>query len=318
MKFFESFWKASFYKGGKATSFWGAFGKIVLVSFLVSISTAICVYMSFGIHIPSHVYSYGVQALHGYPSDLVVSVKNGSLTKNTSNVVQLYPIPEGTMSDPKMDAILPGYIFSINDKEYASLDAYKRANALILLAKDGVVVQGNKQQLEILTYKDLLHNQNEFTITKATIGDMVSAVNEYAPYAPRMVSLVIIICISLFAPLFYLLFTFLTALVVRWLSPQLFKKVLTYKESYIYSLYALAPVILVTELLKMVPYVRSVANHIPFLELLLVLAFLWFMLQEVRVKTKESVTTKKESKPKVVKKVAAKKVVKKKAKTTKE
>jgi hypothetical protein len=68
----------------------------------------------------------------------------------------------------------------------------------------------------------------------------------------------------------------------------------------------------------MVPYVRSVANHIPFLELLLVLAFLWFMLQEVRVKTKESVTTKKESKPKVVKKVAAKKVVKKKAKTTKE
>jgi hypothetical protein len=187
-----------------------------------------------------------------------------------------------------------------------------------LLAKDGVVVQGNKQQLEILTYKDLLHNQNEFTITKATIGDMVSAVNEYAPYAPRMVSLVIIICISLFAPLFYLLFTFLTALVVRWLSPQLFKKVLTYKESYIYSLYALAPVILVTELLKMVPYVRSVANHIPFLELLLVLAFLWFMLQEVRVKTKESVTTKKESKPKVVKKVAAKKVVKKKAKTTKE
>ncbi len=314
MKFFESFWKASFYKGGKATSFWGAFGKITLVSFLLSVVTAVCVYVSFGMHLPSYIYSYGVQALNGYPSELVVTINGDALTKNTEGELHLYPIPDGIVGGSKFEELLPGYIFTVNDKVSASLETYRQSNSLILLAKDGIVVEGNDRQIQIISYKDVLQNQDTFEITKATILDMVAAVNVYAPYTPHLVSLVIIVLISLFAPLGYLFFTIFIGLVVMWLSQQLLHKKLNYKESYIHSLYALAPVVVVTEILQYIPYVRVVANHIPLLELLLVLAFLWFMFKDVKVQAKKEKVESKVTKAPTVKKAIAKKETKKKIK----
>lgn len=292
MKFFDSFWKKSFYTEGKATSFWGAFGKVTLVSFVLSIAYAIGFYVTFGIHIPSYIYSYGVQALSGYPSGLVVTIDHEKMTKNIEGAMYLYPIPEGKVGKVRMEEVLPEYLIAINDKESVSLEAYHRSNALILLGKDGIVTQGNRE-VQIMSYKDALHTDDSFVITKDTVVGMVSAVNMYAPSLPWLIFVGIIILFSIFAPLGYLLITLFNGLVVMLFGKKILKKEATYGESYVYAMYALAPVIIITSILSVPPLIQNLVNVIPFLGTVGVVIFLWYMF------TKDSpkkITAKKEKK----------------------
>lgn len=310
MKFFDSFWKASFYKEGKAISFWKSFGKVCLVTFLVSISYAVCFYTSFGMNIPSYLYSYGVQALNGYPSNLVVTIEGNKLSKNIGGELHMYAIPEGKINEVRMEEVLPGYIIAINDTESASLDSFKRANALILLAKDGIVTQSHRET-QILSYSDLLHSHDNVVISKDMMSDMVAAVNIYSPSIPWILCAGIIILYALFAPLGYLLLGLINGLIIMWLSTQIIKKKTNFIDSYILGMYALAPVIIISSILSMIPGVRAIVGVIPFFETIFVIAFLWCMFSVKKVKiSKETMEATKEAdvvKKKVVKKTTPRK-----------
>ncbi len=306
MKFFDSFWKASFYKEGKATSFWRSFGKVSFITFIVSIFYAICFYTTFGIHIPTYLYSYGVRALSGYPSELLVTIDGNSLSKNIEGELHMYTIPEGKIGDMKMEEVLPGYLIAINDKESASLDAYHRANALILLAKDGIAVQGDGE-IQIHSYGELLQSNEKIVVSKAMVSDMVAAVNTHAESVPWVIFFAIIVLFSLLAPLGYLLLSLFNGLIIMWFSGSIIKKKITFAQSYIYGMYALAPVIVISEVLHTVPYVRSVVDVIPFFATISVCFFLWYMFRDTAKPKKEEKKTEKVEKTKEIKKSVSKK-----------
>lgn len=319
MKFFDSFWKASFYKEGKATSFWGAFGKVTLVTFIAAILCAICFYVTFGMHIPGYLYSYGVQALNGYPNGLVVSVENDRLSKNIEGELHLYPIPERKIGKMKTEEILPGYVIAINDKENVSFDSYERSNALILLARDGIVARGDGET-QIMSYADLLKSHNKVAVTKDMVGEMVSVVNTYAESVPCILFVAIIVLYTLFAPLGYLIFTLFSGLIIMLFSAQIIRRKIAFGEAYIYGMYALAPVIIFEGVLRTIPYIKNVVDFIPFFGTLSILGFLWLMFrsQTKPVQPKVTKEVKEEVVDKPVKKtktVATKKPTKK---TTKE
>lgn len=298
MKFFDSFWKSSFYKEGKATSFWRSFGKVTLVTFVVSIVYATLFYVAFGMHIPAHLYTYGINALNGYPSGLVVTIQDDTLSKNSEGELHLYPISDGKIGEMKIEEVLPGYVVAINDTVSASLESYKNANALIFLAKDGLVVQGN-DEMQIFSYSELLHGETNAVLTKDMISGIVATVNEHAKSIPWILVASIIILYSLFAPIGYLLLGLFNGLIIMLFSSYIIKKKATYSESYIYGMYALAPVIIVNGVLLMIPYVKDVAMVIPFFGTFLVVGFLLFMFRDEKVTPKVEVKVK----PKVDEKI---------------
>lgn len=314
MKFFDSFWKPSFYQEGKATSFWKAFGKVTLVTCIIAILHAICFYMIFGMHIPGYLYSYGVQLLNGYPNGLVITVEGDRLSKNIEGELHLYPIPERKIGKMRSEEMLPEYVIAINDKENVSFESYERSNALIFLAKDGIITQGDGEK-QIMSYSDLLKSHDNFIITKDMIGDLVSVINVHAESVPRIVFIVMVILYALFAPLLYLLFTLFSGLIIMLCSAQIIRRKISFVKAYIYGLYALAPVIILKGVLSIIPYVK-VVEYIPFFGTICILGFLWIMFKPKVTFTqpeevKEEVSEKVEEPTKKVKKVSVKRSTKK-------
>ncbi len=282
MNFFDSFWKASFYQDGRAVSFWKAFWKIVLVVFLLSVAYAVMFYVTIGKKIPTYIQKYSAQALDGYPSDLVVTIKDGKLSKNIPGTLHLYPLPED-FSKKSNEEALPTYVVTINDKESVSLESYKKADSLVLLANDGMVSRGEKG-IEIRPYSDMSQSAKEFTFDKSVIVAVVDKVHEYEPRISWIIVSCMVIFVTLFAPSGFLIATLLYGLVVMWLSMWIMKKKATYTESYIIALYALAPVVLISTLLEYVPYIKNIVNGIPFFTLIAVILFLKYMFMSTRKK----------------------------------
>ena len=275
MNFFDSFWKASFYKDGHAVSFWKAFWKVVLVSFLVSIIYAGVFYATVGRHIPAYIQKYSTQALDGYPKDLVVTIKDGKLTKNIPGTLQLYPFPEELHATSNKEP-LPTYIVTINDKESVSLESYKKADSFVLLAKDGLVSKGDNG-IEIRAYSDISKTANDFTFDKSMIVKVIDSIHEYEPMISWIIVVSIIVLGTLFLPIGYLILNLLYGFVVMLLSEWIMKRKATYSESYIISLYALAPVVLVITVLESVSYIINLVSSFPFFTLIALVLFLKYM-----------------------------------------
>lgn len=274
-RFFDSFWKSSFYQEWKAVSFWKAFWKIVLVIFLISVVASVIFYATFGKKMPAYIHSYADQALSGYPSNLIITIKNGELTKNIPGELHLYPLPKEMMAETQGDISFE-HLVTINDTESVSLSLYQKSKSLIVLAKDGIVTQDSKE-IKIAPYKDMVKEVKEFSFTKSMIVPVVAKVNAYADITPFVIMAFIVIFMTIFTPVIYLILALIYGLFVMWLSVWLTGKKIGFSESYILSLYALAPVIVVTTLLETIPYVQNVANAVPFLGAFVLLAFLKYM-----------------------------------------
>ncbi len=282
MNFFDSFWKASFYKDGHAVSFWKAFWKVVLVMFIVSLVFATLSHVTLGKKIPAYVDTYTKKALAEYPSELVVTIRGGTLSKNIKGELQLYTIPKDIFGKEYDRDSLPEYLVTINDVENVSLEAYKKSNSLVLLAKDGMVMRDDKG-IKIAPYSEMEEGRQpteDFIFTKDMIVKGVDVVNEYKERMPAILFGSIVIFWTLFAPLGYLTVTLLYGLIVMLLSTWIIGRKLAYSESYILSLYALAPVIVVSNVLQIVPHISKVVTYIPFLSLMLLVLFLGYMFRE--------------------------------------
>jgi hypothetical protein len=69
------------------------------------------------------------------------------------------------------------------------------------------------------------------------------------------------------------------------------RREVTYNESYVYTIYALAPVLVIHEILLITPYVGGVVSYVPFFTTILVITFLWYMFR-IKNNQKSKVTRK--------------------------
>lgn len=276
MQFFDSFWKASFYQEGKAVSFWRALGKIVLVVFFVSIGYAIVFYDTVGKKIPGYLNSYSSQALEGFPPDLIITVHDGTLSKNIPGELKLYMLPKEIMDESTSGKPLPKYLVTINDEESISLESYEKSNALVLLAKDGLATRDDKG-IKMSSYKDMSQSGKDFTFSRDDIRTGVTWVNSYANHVPSIIGVSIILLVTIFSPFGYLFIALFYGLVVMVLSRWVLMRKVTFDESYILSLYALPPVIIVSSIVNTIPYIKNLVSYIPFLTTILIIGFLALM-----------------------------------------
>lgn len=281
MKFFDSFWKSVFYKESKDLSFWGAFWKLTVVSLFIALLYSVYFYVAIGIHIPAHLYSYGLRVVTGYPTDLEIILDNDRLTANRNGLFHLYPISEGRIDSIKIEDTLPGYVLAINADESVSLEAYDRANALVFLGKDGIITRSHKE-IQMIPYKEITKGHERLAVNRPMVEDMVAVLNEYAPSVPFVMGVIIFVGLTIFLPIGYSIACLFYGFVVMLLSRRIIKRETTFKESYTYSLFALAPVILIYECITGLPYIGTYISFIPFLVTILVVLFLWVMFREVK------------------------------------
>jgi hypothetical protein len=276
MKFFDSFWKSSFYKEGHAVSFWRAFGKVVLITFIASIGYAVLSYATFGKNIPTYVETYSREAIDGYPPTLVLTIKDGKLSKNIPGKLQLYPVSSDTVGQARQGAFSPHYIVTIDDEITASLDAFNESDSYILLAKDGLITKSNTD-VRMKSYADMSQSTKDFVFSQADLVAVTDWVGKYKDSAPYILVAIIIAGCSILSPLGWLFSALFYGLILMWLSKWVIGKKVGFGESYILSFYALAPIILVSAVLHVIPFLKTIVNGIPFFTTLLILAFLWYM-----------------------------------------
>jgi hypothetical protein len=276
MNFFDSFWKASFYTSGKATSFWKAFGKFVLVSFFLSVAYAVIFYVSFGKDIPSHITSYGKIILDGYPDELVLTVENGKLSKNIPGSVQLYPLPEKTLQSSSAKEAQPQYVVTIDDSQDLSLALFTASKSLFLFAKDGWIAQANNDT-RIKSYDSTIDSKNPVTFSKELLRQTVDVAQKYSGTIAGVCVIAILSLYTIFFSLGHLAISLVIGLIFMLLSPWIIKKKVTYSNAYILTIYALPTVVAIQKLLLLVPFISTVISLIPFLTTFSVLAFLWYM-----------------------------------------
>lgn len=289
MKIFDSFWNPSFYKNKKeGFSFWKAFGRLFLITFLVAIVYAVTFYEVIGKNIPEYVTTFTKQIEDGYPNDLILSLEKGVLSKNIPGALQLYPV---TNFIPLKDSIVkktPQYFIAINDTQEVSLSSYTESHALLFLAKDGWAAESNKG-VSINSYKNLTTDEKPLLFTKEMLLPLAPIVNKYALMASPVVMVSILVLYTIFAPLGYLLLALFIGLIVMLLSKSILGRKYEYHESYILALYALPSIIVVTKILEYTPYISNVISKIPFLTTLLVLGFLGYMFKGMVVKKEADV-----------------------------
>jgi hypothetical protein len=289
MKFFDPFWKVSFYKDSKSHSFWRGFGRLVFICFLMSAVYASMFYVVFGKNIPTYINSFEAQVINGYPSELILTIKDGMLSKNVKGEITLYPIAQfgKSMGVESKDGIQ--YFIVIDDTKEATLTSFNDAHAMAFFAKDGFIAKSNRGT-QIYSYGDIEKMKIGNTFSKETISIIFAVCAQFVDALPLIFTLLIVICYTLFAPLVNLTLLLFIALVFKLVSKYIIGFRAGYKESYILTLYALPVVIIVEKVLMYLATIMGFAIKIPFFTTILLFGFLWYMFKSKDRKRKHEVT----------------------------
>ncbi len=276
MKFFDQFWKKEFYQEGSPKTFLKAYGRLSIVYFVIGGVSAVIFYFSFFATIPSIAEKYGREVKNGYPDALVMTVENGKMTKNMPGLLQLYPLDENLIELQKNNTANvgkeeePQYLLALDETKEVSLAALKESKAYALFGKDAFIARGSKD-IRITPY---WQGEPE-TLTKEIVVTLVEKVVQFSYKVPAILVASVIVGYTIFAPLMLLISAVFIALLVFLISKskKVFGKTFLYKEAYILTLYALAPVGVVTFCLSFVPFI----SKMPFMTTILVLCFLGYM-----------------------------------------
>lgn len=292
MKIFNSFWKPSFYQNKEGKSFWAGLLRVVLVNLVIGLVYASIFHVSVGKNIPEYFDSFSNQAMEGYPDGLVLSLKNGVLSKNITGELSLYPISKSldnakTLIDNTSisksgyaEKVLiddtPDYLISIDETKEASLASFVESEAFVFLGKDGLISKSNNK-IQVLSYKDIQGVKEEETFSKATLSTIIDFIGKFKNNVAPILFVFIVIMYAIFASIWQMLFVLFLGLIVMLLSKWIIKEKTNYSDSYIYSLYAIPTISILVKILEKIPYISAFVSIIPFFTTLLTIFFLWYM-----------------------------------------
>ena len=224
------------------------------VSVLVSMIIATVFYLkSFGFVLPADVYSdYANQAIDQYPSDLVVSIKDGRIYKNIKDKVNIGNIPKDIESsnhrnkDAFKDVL---YFIQIDETKTASLESLKDSQSMAFVGSDGVALYQSDGSVKILPASSIPN----YDINQSSLYMLSS---EFQTYIPLIISCIFMLWI-LFGTLFlfvgYLICNALLALVFKYSKVLKYFKIIkgdiSYGEAFRFTNYASVPAIIIASII---------------------------------------------------------------------
>ena len=169
-----------------------------------------------------------------FPSDLIVTIKDGKMTTNT-NQPFFIPIPSSSK-----DVVPKENIFAILPGETADATILLKYHTMMAMTSDGFVAeQNNGSEIRILKY-------NNISVV-ASRETALSALSKIIPFFLIFFALGIIpfmMVIILFTMVFHLIWLFFVALLI-WGFLRLKELDISYKQSYKIGIYAIVPLLFV-------------------------------------------------------------------------
>ncbi len=263
---------------------------LIKASFLFAVLGLIIV----GAYTPKFISSIKESAssfVDSYPENLVVTVKSGNLSINQPEpfVIPLdKKLKEGIYSENKeaqseykdLENIL-----TIDTTKSFSIEEFKNLKTMVWITKGEIIaLKGNDGEIQILPLSKL----GDVEINKSWVNEKETFFYKILP------SLVVLAFVGIYFMLFFgnffgsIFSLFFYGLIVFFMS-KLLKKELTYKQSYIMSIYAITPVIFLNSL--------NPFMEIPFqslLNLLIVITIVYvnfFKVKEEKITTIETTQT---------------------------
>lgn len=273
--FFDPLWNRYFYQDKNNTfPFWRGFLLLLLVNFFIGCIVSTVFYTSVGRKIPSYVETFSSQIKDGYTSGLVVTVKDGVLSKNIEGIVRMYPLSDFFKSDTGSLVGVPQYGVVIDDTQTASLSALNTSDALVFFGRDGLIAKNNNEA-RIESYKGVGIDK-EVSFSKDKLVFVIDVVKKYTENAPVIIFVIVLGAYTVFGPLYGVVISLFFGLVVMLLSKYISGRTYSYKDSYILSLYALPSALLMKQFLSFIPYISFITT-VPFFTTILLVLFLGAM-----------------------------------------
>lgn len=183
--------------------------------------------------------AFNKQALKYYPSDLVITAKDGQLSSNKIEPV-IFPIPSEIPSDFKdtnsrLKNIL---VFDPN----GTVDDLKKYETVILINKSNVIMQGENDQIKIQPLKDI--PDGSFTYADFTIA--LGKLEKFLSYAPYLFGTATLIIFFIASTTSGLIISFLLSLIF-WIFTKITHLNMSLAKTYqislhIFTLYAILSV----------------------------------------------------------------------------
>lgn len=190
--------------------------------------------------LPSFVKTVETTAKNLYPSELIINIKNGTLT---TNVKEPLAIKLPTEFDPNKETGIENLIVIDTKANPADIKKYKTA----ILATKNAITYPEDKSYKIYLLEDIKQNVK---IDKNTYENILNKIISYANYLPHLFT-PIIVAIIIFVPPVIALFSFLgrlLALVFFTLLPfflaKIMKKDLRYGETYRIAIHGSTVIIL--------------------------------------------------------------------------
>lgn len=167
-----------------------------------------------------------------YPIDLVITVRNGEVSTNTTEPLR-FPIPielftevPGAISDQNQK-----YLLTIDTK--AKIEDYAQNQSIILVTRDSAVISENNSY-RVYPLKDV----GDVTVNKQLIDDLLVKLTPILKYLPILTAVLLWFILTIFLPLSRLLSLLILSLILL-LAGNLMKLNLSYKKIYQIGLHSL-------------------------------------------------------------------------------
>ncbi len=248
MKFLKnilnSIYSPSFYAGIPQKSFGSALGYFLLLVFILIIAKMAILAPTLLFDIPKNIKTLADSVVNAYPAELEVKIQNGQVTTNVEEPYFIaLPKGEGNQSNTITNFVV------IDTKTPFSAAAFNNYQTIAWLSKDTLFTKSDRNG-EIKTL-DLTKFPN-YTINK---NSLVSLENSFSPWL-KFVGPVALIGSLLGLYLVYsgrLIYLLVLALII-WLIAKIFKRALTYGQSYKIGLYAMTLALLIDLGISFLPW----------------------------------------------------------------
>lgn len=189
----------------------------------------------------STIVTYSNIAVDEFPSELVVTVEEGEVTKNIPGPVYLYNIEE-----LKEDSAAPTYLAVIDTEREIMLDELEQYDARVIIGQHSIVMlkdQYNEDgsysgRVELVPLKDV----ESLTIDQATLEDWHAEFMPLLKVLFMVFAVVIALCAALFGVVYYALAALFGAVLVL-LIAGFFKKRYSFAHAYAMACFMSLPLI---------------------------------------------------------------------------
>ncbi len=209
---------------------------------------------------------YSDKLVQYFPSNLVLSFKDGYMHKNISGVLSYPPSPEMSSIFLTGRHAQKEYFLQIDDTKTATVENYFDSKAVVFMGNDGIIGEKYNGVIQIVPTSKFGNRD----IDQSKIKFIFLAMSAYV-YKVLAFALLFIFVIAIFSIFISILtLNLLIALVVKF--TRIIKKVISYKETLKFTNYAAVPALLISGALDMVV-------HIAFAYFIIIFATLFFVFQ---------------------------------------